>query len=263
MIAPRELPAEFVAWNRSHGAPFGRYIPRARFFEGLMPSWVYRKWRGPFCLQPNNTTRSYEYPWAFHATPMQRGLRVVEIGGGLSGFQFALDKAGCSVVNVDPGLEAKGVGWPCDPHTIQNLNRVFGTRVELRNTTISHAQLEPESFDRAYSISVLEHLPEDDIQEVMEIVYSCLKPEGYFTITVDLFLNTSPFTSRDRNGYGKNVDLQWLVGHTPFVLVQANRAELFGYPEFDRDRIQSNLEHYFIGSYPALIQCLVLQKPTQ
>ena len=38
------------------------------------------------------------------------------------------------------------------------------------------------------SMSVLEHLPEDDIKEVMEHAYRCLKPGGRFIITLDLFL---------------------------------------------------------------------------
>jgi small ligand-binding sensory domain FIST len=37
--------------------------------------------------------------------------------------------------------------------------------------------------------------------------------------------------------------------------------ELFGHPEFDADKIQSRLDEFFVGDYPALAQCLVLQKP--
>jgi hypothetical protein len=38
-------------------------------------------------------------------------MRVIEIGGGLSGFQFALSKMGCDVVNIDLGMEAAGLDW--------------------------------------------------------------------------------------------------------------------------------------------------------
>lgn len=215
---------------------------------------------GPFAIQPNNTTRRFEYPWAFHATPLDAGMRVLEIGGGLSGFQFALDRHGCAVVNIDPGLEAKGIGWRCDNASMARLNQLFGTSVELRNTVISDAQLAPESFDRAFSVSVLEHLPDRDC---MRYAYDCLRPGGYFVLTVDLFLNVAPFTSKLSNKYGKNVSIKWLTELAPFELAQGNRRELYGFSEFNPEHILCGLEKYFIGSYPALVQCVVLRKPTR
>ena len=188
-------------------------------------------------------------------------MRVVEIGGGLSGFQFLLDRAGCKVVNVDPGMNAKGVGWPCDQASIRKLNRAFGANVELRNCTVNRALLEAESYDRAFSISVLEHLPEDEVVEIMERVFQCLKPGGLFVLTVDLFLNLAPFTSRPENEYGRNIDLQALCGRAPFEIAVGQPAELCGFAEFDPGRIQSRLEEYVVGQYPVLVQCLVLRKP--
>jgi SAM-dependent methyltransferase len=216
---------------------------------------------GPFAIQPNSDTRTLEYPWAFHAAPLRAGLRVLEIGGGLSGFQFALARHGCDVVNVDPGLRAAGLGWKCDGESVARFNRMFGTAVELRNTVITEANLAPESFDRAYSISVLEHLPEQDLRDAMTHAYRCLKPGGLFVVTVDLFLNIAPFTSRSANEFGTNVDVKALVELAPFELVEGRRDELCGYPEFSCDAILGRLESYFCGDYPALVQCLVLRKP--
>ena len=110
----------------------------------------------------------------------------------------------------------------------------------------------------------MEHLTEEEIESVMPVAFNCLKPGGYFILTVDLFLNLRPFTSRQENELGKNIDVKHLVQIAPFALVQGNPAELNGYSEFDPDKIQSNLEDYYIGAYyPALIQCIVLQKPNQ
>ena len=257
MIAPKLVPEKFRKWNIEHGAPFGKHLLLKQF----MPRGLYQKLGGPFALQPNNTTREFEYPWAFYAAPINAGLRALEIGGGLSGFQFVLDGCGCRVVNVDPGLEAKGKGWSCDPSAMAKLNRLFGTAVELRNTTIGNADLEPQSFDRVFSISVVEHLLDEEIKEAMSIAFSCLKSGGYFIATIDLYLNAAPLTSRRANEYGKNIDVKNMIEQAPFELVQGNRNELYGYPEFDPDRVQSNLENYFIGAYPALTQCIVLQRP--
>jgi SAM-dependent methyltransferase len=257
MIAPSSLPENFIQWNLSHGAPSGR---SSVWRERLLPRSLYEKYRGPFVIQPNNTTREFEYPWAFYATPLRPGQRVLEIGGGLGGFQFVLDQEGCQVVNVDPGTEGEGRPWPCDANSMNKLNRLFGTSVDLRNTVISEAELQPESFDRVFSISVLEHLPENEIEEAMRCAFHCLVPGGYFVLTVDLSLDIAPFTTRQFNIYGKNINVRWLVGIAPFSLIQGNPSELNGFAEFDPDRIQSNLSSYLIGRYPTLTQCLVLQK---
>ena len=132
------MPVLHREWNRKHAAPFGRTLYRwtrdmpvgVRLIDATIFKAV-PSLRGPFAFQPNNATREAEYPWAFYATPIAPGLKVLEIGGGLSGFQFVLDRAGCQVVNVDPGMEAHGRGWPVDAQSIADLNRMFGTSVEL------------------------------------------------------------------------------------------------------------------------------------
>jgi hypothetical protein len=259
MLAPHKIPAEFLTWNKTHHAPFGRENEWAK--RWLRQS-SYEKYCGPFAVQANNSSREFEYPWAFHATPIEKGQRVLEIGGGLSGFQFLLDKFGCKLVNVDPGLEREGIKWHSDEMTMAKMNKLFGTSVELRPTVITEAELEIASFDRVFSISVLEHLPEAEIETAMKKAFDCLKAGGYFILTIDLFLDTTPFTSRQSNVYGTNVDVKWITEIAPFALNQGNHHELFGFDEFDADRIQSDLSNYLIGMYyPTLTQCLVLQKP--
>lgn len=260
MIAPKRLPAPYADWNRRQGAPFGRNIRFGGVLQKIVPASFYQKWRGPFAIQPNNTTREFEYPWAFHATPLSRGMSVLEIGGGLGGFQFALSRAGCRVVNVDPGLQAEGLGWKCDVATIQALNRCFATSVQLFQTTMEKAGLQADSFDRIFSISVIEHLAPEELAGVMKEAHRVLRPGGSFVLTVDLSLNLSPFTSRSTNQFGRNVNLKELVSNAPFLLEQGNPEELYGFPGFSADRIQSNLENYFVGSYPVLVQCFVLKK---
>lgn len=262
MLAPSKIPPEFLAWNERYGAPFGRPEPAWWAGKRFLPWSLTQKYRGPFAFQVNSSLRTFEYPWAFFAVPVRAGMHILEIGGGLSGFQFVLDRHGCRVTNVDPGMDAKGVGWPCDHERIEMLNNLFHTSVELKNTTISDAHLQDDSFDCAYSISVIEHLPEDDLRDVIAHVFRTLKPGGHFVLTVDLFLNLQPFTSREANEFGRNVNVKNMLDLAPFRMVIGDRAHLYGFPEFDHDRIQCQLEQYFVGSYPALSQCLVLQKPT-
>lgn len=261
MLAPARIPKDFHAWNKREGAPFGKPLTAERWLKRLLPATTLLKLRGPFSTQPNNTIRRFEYPWAFHATPLGTGLRVLEIGGGLSGFQFILAREGCEVVNVDPGLEARGVDWRCGQEGIAQLNRAFGTHVELRNTVVQEANLSDASFDRAFSISVLEHLPDDEIIDVMNHIYRALRPGGLFIVTVDLFLELAPFTHRQENRWGKNINVRSLVDATRMKLVQGDPQYLYGVDAFDPERVQSNLADFMIGYYPALAQCLVLEKP--
>jgi hypothetical protein len=134
--------------------------------------------------------------------------------------------------------------------------------VELRNCTVEHAGLEAQCYDRAFSISVIEHLPMDEVLSVMHSIFACLKPGGLFVLTVDLFLNLLPFTSRRENRYGRNIDIKALIEVAPFEIVHGRPEELYGFPGFDHGSIQAELEEYVIGRYyPALVQCLVLRKP--
>lgn len=261
MIAPRQLPKHYQEWNFKHGAPFGHVIRGLRFKSKFMSKDQMERLRGPFGIQSNNTTRTFEYPWAFEAGQLSPGMSVLEVGGSLCGLQFVMDGFGCRVTNVDPGMAAKGVGWPCNQASITKLNAWFGSKVKLFNTTIENAHLEDNSFDRAFSISVLEHLTEQDLESVMSHVFRSLKPGGLFVLTVDLFLNLHPFCSRPANEYGKNQDVHQLIDSEKWELHIGNPAELFGFDAFDKDRILSNLDRYFIGNYPVLAQCVVLRKP--
>lgn len=156
-LARRKLPARYAEWNKTWHAPFGRTVPigqRWRRLRNLRPGLF-----GPFSIQKNNTTRHFEYPWAFFAVPIQPGRLAIELGGGLSGFQFVLAACGARVRNVDPGEQAEGRGWPVDQSSIARLNRAFGTRVELAQSKLDEARLQEGSVQTIYCISTLDTSP--------------------------------------------------------------------------------------------------------
>lgn len=262
MLARRQIPAEYRVWNKQWGAPFGHPTRTAqRYWGKLLSEDLKTKLAGPFSIQPNSDTREFEYPWAFHAVPLKPDMRVVEVGGGLSGFQFVLSRFCREVVNVDPGLRAKGRGWHCDTESISRLNHLFSASVQLRNCTIQDAQLEEGAYDIVYSLSVMEHLTEDEFWETTEHVWRCLRTGGKFVLTVDLFLNLSPFTQRKSNEFGVNFPAGALSEFRTFALLQGEPCEMYGSSSFDKELIQANLENYYVGRYyPALAQCFVLEK---
>jgi hypothetical protein len=145
---------------------------------------------------------------------------------------------------------------------MRKLNARFGTRVDLRPTVAGRAGLDSGLYDRVFSISVLEHLPDEDIHEAMECAFRWLKPGGLMIMTIDLSLNLHPFCSRRANEYGCNQDVYKIVTQQPFEMVYGNPSELYGFAEFNVDRILCQLEKYLVGSiYPTLVQCVVLRKP--
>ena len=58
-------------------------------------------------------------------------------------------------------------------------------------------------------------------------------------LTIDLFLDLAPFTTRTSNQYGCNVDICSLLAIAPFEIEIGDRSELNGFSEFDHDRIHS------------------------
>jgi SAM-dependent methyltransferase len=216
---------------------------------------------GPFAFQPDNSiTRRFEYPWAFHAVPVGPGMRAVEIGGSLAGLQFVLAAAGVKVINVDPG-ERAAVGWPVTHASIDRLNQAFGTDVRLCNCFLEEAGLKSESIDLVYSVSTIEHIPVELLPSILDEVYRILVPGGRCVLTIDLFLDLDPFSYETRNITGTNIDVKWLVEQSGLELEQGDRAELYGFPEFDSKVIMGNLFSYQYGTYyPSLAQALVMAK---
>lgn len=263
MLARKKLDPVFIEWNERWGAPFGysiKFHPLARVVRKIRGKNYRIRERGPFSLQKNNDTRRFEYPWAYLTASLRSGMRVLEVGGGLSGFQFVLSKQGCAVLNVDPGVKKRG--WIVNQETIDKLNTIFQTSVSIQNCGIQDAVLEPDSFDRAFSISVIEHLPQNVFIEGMHNVFKALTHGGLFILTIDLFLDVAPFTDRKENMYGYNVSILDLIGDSGFELVEGDKRELFGFPEFDQNNVLTNLADYFLGGfYPTLVQAFVLRKP--
>ena len=223
------------------------------------------RYLGPFAFQPNNSTRQFEYPWAYskiveHADANRRRLRVVDVGGSLGGLQWVLAREGHEVINVDPGLSARGLGWDVDPGSHRALSRAFHAPVRLIPTTLGAAGIEAESVDVVLSVSTIEHFAEPDRAEFATHAARILRPNGIAVLTIDLFLDVRPFAPAERNQYGTNVDVYALLAQSGFALRDGRRSELLGFPEFSAPTVLEHLSRYLIGAqYPALAQCVVAQ----
>jgi SAM-dependent methyltransferase len=177
-----------------------------------------------------------------------------------------LADAGARVLTIDPLIDY-GSADPSDsygsvePDTLmQELNRAFGTNVDLRRCTIDEAGLPDGSIDTVYCVSTFEHLSSADATRAVAEVGRVLKTGGHLVLTIDLFLDLAPFTRRERNQWGTNIDVHMLVKQSGMELVGGIPAELNGSPEFDALDIQAQLAQYLVGNYPGMAQCLVLKK---
>lgn len=263
MLAKMTMEPHFMDWNRKWGAPFGlegRSVDPNAFHGSLSADACQEISRlGMFSAQPNNSTRVFEYPWAYFHADLGSSMKILEIGGGLSGFQFALSREGHTVDNVDPGMEV--FGFQISQASVDTLNRMFGTNVTIMPCEIESARLASGSYDRAFAVSVLEHLSSDAIAAAMNKVHAALKPGGLFVLTVDLFLDVTPFSRKETNKWGRNVPIPSLLDSSKFEIVHGLREELYGFDEFDARGILRNAHHYFVGrNYPTLIQTMVLRR---
>ena len=167
MLAPARLSLRQHWFNLRWGAPSGR--PSRGLFTGerRLTSWA-AKTVGYFAFQTNNTTRKFEYPWAFDALQVRPGLRILEIGGGLAGLQFVLDRAGCEVVNVDPGDGLFNPSWPPTTATMVRLNKLFGTNVRMLNCFLHEARFPDESFESSREYQRLRAYPPRHFERHLE-----------------------------------------------------------------------------------------------
>jgi SAM-dependent methyltransferase len=270
VLLAREVTDEGVAWNREHHAPFGRrdFVGRVgcRVLDrvGLGTSDLRVRLAGPFSLQGNSDTRVVEYPWAFQQVGPRPGLEVVEVGGALSGFQFALSKAGCTVTNVDPGEDDQEyweLAHRLNTATIDRLNKLFGTSVTFRGCLLQEAGIAADSVDRVVSVSTIEHIPPEGIEGLVAEIRRILRPGGRCVLTIDLFLDLHPFTDKRSNLFGTNIDVRALVEASGLELVEGDPRYLVGYDEFVPREVQAELARFFIGAgYPVCAQALVLAK---
>jgi SAM-dependent methyltransferase len=183
---------------------------------------------------------------------------IVEIGGGLSGMQFALASEGHSITNVDPGDEQ----FPFTDAQFEEVNDCFGARVVLERSPLQYANLADDSADAVISISTLEHLEPSELGTLLAETRRILKPNGILVISVDLFLNLAPFSRRSSNRYGVNVPIWRLLQEQDFELLTGCPGELFSGPGFEPHDILGRLSQLMIGeTYPALSQLLVAAKP--
>jgi SAM-dependent methyltransferase len=128
--------------------------------------------------------RMWEYPFAILSADLRPGMRVADVGCGMTAFTIYLkDRAGCQVTGIDPdafdsGIKYKGHGVSREFLEHTGLHVVQGNMEAL--------PLETESQDRVFCISVMEHVPPDIRRRGMQEIARILRPGGRAILTVDM-----------------------------------------------------------------------------
>jgi len=269
MLAKVPLPAEYAAWNSKWGAPSGRRVERPLMVQHRLDDPDPGRY-GPFVFQYVSETRRFEYPWAYFGAAAVPGMRILDVGGGLGGLQFVLSMEGADVVNVDPAAQGDSrwsLGQGSAAHLLTEashaqLNKLFGTSVLLIPQPVQDCGLAGGSFERAFCLSVLEHMDLAEARAMLEAIRGLLAPGGLCLLTVDLFLDVRPFGLRPANFWGTNHDMHKLLDGLGFDLAGGDVRELLGFPEFDPGDIIARLPSLFVSPIsPCMSQAVILRRP--
>lgn len=263
MLAPRELDPAHASWNAAEHAPYGRRIPWLGYRANLH-GWNRRgvRYRGPFAFQTNNSIRRHEYPWVYEqVNALGAGLAIADVGAGLAGLQFVLARQGHHVLNIDPGLEASGVGFELDGDKHRQIGKWLGAPVRRIARPIQDADLTDDALDVVISVSAIEHFSPVDLAEFASTVRRVLKPGGHLVLTIDLFLDLKPFTVPTTNKWGSNMNVADLLEASGADLTAGDQSELYGFAEFDPQKVLQKLSQYAVGEdYPAMAQLVVARR---
>jgi SAM-dependent methyltransferase len=120
---------------------------------------------------PLDPSRYVELPWAERELAARRGERVLDLASPKL-LAAALARSGVDVVSVDR-LESEIAAW-----------RRLAPEVRFEVADGRSLPFEDVSFDHAYSLSVLEHIPEPGDEEALRELARVVRPGGRVVVTL-------------------------------------------------------------------------------
>lgn len=118
--------------------------------------------------------KRWEYPWALGRAGLAPGSRVLDVGSGDSILPVYLAKQGHRVSAVD--LEMDG-----------SLGERHGVEIDYRRADMTALPYADATFDAAFCISVIEHLPDERIARAMAELHRVLRPGSPLLLTTDYY----------------------------------------------------------------------------
>jgi hypothetical protein len=174
---------------------------------------------------PDHAPRLWEYPVvakliAEHLPP---GSRLVDVGAGVTPLAPFLTHLGYVVDTVDPSPNQRH--WPPGPEW-NEWGYLDYTAAGLANgswnCTVGQLPDLP-TFDGAYSISVIEHLPAVDRRTLLADIAARVRPGGVTLLTIDLVRGRDDLWNRN---LGLEVESLAVHGRLEDVITEAARVGL-------------------------------------
>ena len=148
--------------------------------------------------------RMWEYPFAILSAELQPGMRIADIGCGMTPFSIYLKEiAKCEVVGVDPDLFDAGIRYK--GHGVSR-EFICKTRLKVIQCGMEVIALSRNTFDRVFCLSVIEHVPPEIARRGVQEMARILKPGGRLIITVDVNMHSE---------ISRPLDLIWESGLIP------------------------------------------------
>ena len=152
-------------------------------FDFTRKRQMFEWWDAGFVDTKARNLKSVQDAWIMAELGESKGLTIAEIGGGDSRLLRHLAPNN-TCVNIDK-LEGFGKGPKKDPG-IEGVRTVRSYMGEFDES------LEDGSFDVVFSISVIEHVPDEMVGECFADMARLLKPGGRMLHAIDIYLYDEP-----------------------------------------------------------------------
>ncbi|MFC1563556.1 class I SAM-dependent methyltransferase [candidate division KSB1 bacterium] len=173
--------------------------------------------RGRSLLEPAvfESYKHWDNPWAILNAELGSGMKILDCGSGRGILQFYLASKGIEVHSIDISdcrskitkklsrlLNNLGIRNQLDPEGVhRKLNRKYKVNVSFTRESAEELSFPDNTFDRVFSISVIEHMPDNVIMRSMREMERVLKPGGLLLLTFDYHPEEEPgiigFTEND------------------------------------------------------------------
>ena len=175
-------------------------------YDFIRKSELFSWWDAGFCDKESWYLKGIQDAFVVSQLRASSGLRICEIGGGNSRVLRQLaSKNTC--VNVDK-FEGSGNGP-------QVIDVIPGVEIVRSYMGEFDSALEDASFDVVFSISVLEHIPDDSLGDCFADMARILKPGGRMLHAIDLYVHEKPREVSRVNAYRRHAEnpelgLDWM-----------------------------------------------------
>lgn len=162
-------------------------VRKQAYWEALDNDAVFRSLGGK-SLKALDGLKHIQDAWSLGRLLPLRGKKILEVGGGVSRVLPALDESN-ERWNLDEFL---GVG-----NGVTEVPEMPGVKIVRRRLGDFSEEVPSNYFDVVFSISVIEHVPTDELEAFWKDHSRVLSPGGMAMHTIDLYIEDAPNSSLD------------------------------------------------------------------